>query len=134
MKNSQYLTADEKVKILTAFHRFIKSNFKKTQFTQGLYQYLSTHFGFIAHYDKNGFYEVRFEDSIGRVTTFQKISDAGPMNFKDENTSGCADLNLAILDAVHSNWNEVMGSARTDYLKDLKNDLASLQSKIDSLS
>jgi len=134
MKNSQYLTADEKVKILTAFQCFIKSDFKKTQFTRALYQYLSIHFGFIAHYDINGFYEARFENPVGRASTFQTINDAGPWNFRDENTSGCADLNLAILDVVHSNWNEVMGSARTEYLKDLKNDLASLQSKIDSLS
>jgi len=60
-------------KIVTAFGRFAASGYKKSLLTKPLYLALSRCFGFIAHYDRDGFYEARFGGPAARVATFAVI-------------------------------------------------------------
>ena len=60
-RDQHFMTAAEKEKVLRAWIRFLKSVCAKTQFTEALYQHLSLHCSFIAHFDRNGFYNFYFE-------------------------------------------------------------------------
>lgn len=59
--------ADEAV--VKAFDRFMASGYKRTLFTKDLYLALTRCFGFIAHFDCDGFYEARFGSPAARVDT-----------------------------------------------------------------
>lgn len=56
--------------IVKAFGRFAAAGYPRSLFTKELYQTLRHTFGFIAHYDLNGFYKERFEGPLERVDTF----------------------------------------------------------------
>lgn len=104
-KDGQFLKAEEKAKIAKTFERFLKSGLKRTIFTRALYQHLSLHFGFIAHYNIDGFYQARFGGFKSTYMTLQSIIHASPWSFNDDNTSGNADLNLA-LKAIAEKYND----------------------------
>jgi len=57
---TQWSTVEDKEKFLKHFERFIKSGCKETLFYKWFYVRLSMMFGFIAHYNKNGFYHEKF--------------------------------------------------------------------------
>lgn len=61
--------------IVKAFGRFAAAGYPRSLFTKDLYWALSRTFGFIAHYDLNGFYEARFEGPLRRVDTFAIMLD-----------------------------------------------------------
>lgn len=67
MKKVETTAADTKV--VRAFARFAKSGYKPSLFTRDLYLALSRSFGFIAHYDRDGFYAARFGGSDERMQT-----------------------------------------------------------------
>lgn len=51
------------------FERFVDSGYRWTAFKDPLYRALSNSFGFIAHYDRGGFYAARFErDRVETLT------------------------------------------------------------------
>lgn len=133
MKDGQYLKASEKEKIAKDFERFVKGGFKQSQFTKALYKHLSLHFGFIAHYDINGFYAARFANPQGRVQTFEQIITASQWTFKDENTSGNADLNRAIQKTVIEQLGTVAKNAKAEHAQNLRNRIAGLQSELKDL-
>jgi hypothetical protein len=55
-----FMSALDKEKVLKAFKRFVKSGFAWTSFSKALYEHLYLHCGFIAHYDRNGFWDYHF--------------------------------------------------------------------------
>lgn len=57
---TQWCSPQDKAKFLNDLARFVRSGFKETLFTKSLYTRLSMCFGHIAHYNKNGFYDVWF--------------------------------------------------------------------------
>ena len=121
MKDGKYLTAGEKTKILKSFERFVKSGFKETLFTKAVYKHLSLHFGFIAHYNQQGFYSARFEDAQGLAKTLHAIVNASPWTFVDDNTSGNADLNRGIQNVVKQKHSELAAVAVERRRAELKN-------------
>lgn len=62
MKDTKFMPADEKWKVLHQWDQFLKSNCAKDKFTERLYDHLSQHCSFIAHYDRHGFYDTYFEE------------------------------------------------------------------------
>lgn len=60
-RDEQFMSAAEKEKVFRAWTRFLKGGCTKAQFTEALYHHLIQHCSFIAHYDRNGFYNVYFE-------------------------------------------------------------------------
>lgn len=72
MKDTQFMTADEKQKVLRQWASFLKSGAKEG-FTEPLYHHLIMHCSFIAHYDRRGFYATYFsepEDTIHFLSQF----------------------------------------------------------------
>lgn len=67
-----------------AFERFALSGYRQTRFTDALYRALHLSFGFIAHFDRGGFYRVRFEDLAGRVETLRQMTDEQPWHNRPE--------------------------------------------------
>lgn len=59
--------------IARAFERFVDSGYEQKRFTKDLYEALRMSFGFIAHYDRGGFYQKRFSAPEDRVVTFAEI-------------------------------------------------------------
>lgn len=66
MKDAESLSAKEKSLILKSWHTFIKSGFEPGRFTKKLYDHFHLHCGFIAHYDKNGFYYTYWNDELNK--------------------------------------------------------------------
>lgn len=106
MKDVQFMTAKEKEMVLKQWKIFIKNGMKAEHFTDRLYNHLSLHCSFIAHYNRGGFYETYFvnpEDTIRFIGQFDK--DRG--NISIEYGMKCwltdpdyNDLNQAMCDAI----------------------------------
>ena len=56
MTATQYLTVEQKEKVLKNLIRFVESGFKRPLFTKDLYNNLNSMFGHIANYDLDTFY------------------------------------------------------------------------------
>jgi len=88
--DEQFLSASEKTKIYNAWKRFLKSDFKKGNFTDALYIHLHLHCGFIAHYDRNGFYSTYFvdpEDTMSFLRLFEQDCPGAWKFFENDLTS-----------------------------------------------
>jgi hypothetical protein len=69
------MSAEAKEKVLKDWKRFIEADFDKAKFTMRLYNHLSQHCSFIAHYNQAGFYGTYFEnpeDTLRFVKQFDK--------------------------------------------------------------
>jgi len=62
MKSTQFMSAEEKEKVLKDWQRFLAADFDKARFTKRLYEHLIQHCEFIAHYNQGAFYATYFED------------------------------------------------------------------------
>lgn len=62
-------------KTIALFKRFVSSGYAQAQFTKPLYHDLSQSFGFIAHFDRRGFYVARFEGWPERVETLAQVTE-----------------------------------------------------------
>jgi hypothetical protein len=56
LKDSKFMTAEQKKKVLRQWDKFIEGGFGFHLFTDAIYQHLNLHCGFIAHYNRAGFY------------------------------------------------------------------------------
>ena len=75
MIDSQFMTAREKEKVLKQWISFIKNDFRREKFSTRLYNHLYLHCGFIANYDRDGFYSTFFvnpQDTIIFLKYFNK--------------------------------------------------------------
>lgn len=61
MKDTKFMTATEKEKVLRDWEAFLKNGCKRVMFTKALYTHLIMHCSFIAHYNIHGFYSTYFE-------------------------------------------------------------------------
>ncbi len=68
MKDTEFMTGKEKMRVLHDWESFLKNGCDRVHFTKALYHHLEQHCSFIAHYDINGFYETYFEEPDDTVT------------------------------------------------------------------
>lgn len=61
MRDTKFMTAADKEKVLHQWEVFLRSGLSREKFTKSLYHHLIQHCSFIAHYDQNGFYSTYFE-------------------------------------------------------------------------
>jgi len=66
MTNTRFLSAEGKRYILKQWTTFIKSGFNPGRFTETTYNHLHLRAGFIAHYDRSGFYYTYWNDEVIR--------------------------------------------------------------------
>jgi len=64
MTDAEFLSAKEKQKILKQWELFVRKGFNLNKFTKLIYNHLHLHCGFIAHYDRFGFYYNYWNDEI----------------------------------------------------------------------
>jgi len=68
MSDGQFLSAGDKQKILEQWETFVKSGFQPGKFTRAIYEHLHLHCGYIAHYDRSGFYYTYWNDEVIRFS------------------------------------------------------------------
>ena len=61
MKDTKFMAANEKERVLRQWERFLAGGLRWEQFNKPLYNHLIQHCSFIAHYDRAGFYSTYFE-------------------------------------------------------------------------
>lgn len=66
MSDGQFLSALDKQKILRQWGKYVHCGFKPEMFTKAIYEHLHLHCGFIAHYDRMGFYYTYWNDEVVR--------------------------------------------------------------------
>ncbi len=66
-RDTKFMSAGEKDQAMRHWDRFVRSGFDRECFTDRLYNHLIQHCSFIAHYDRNGFYSVYFEDKKNTI-------------------------------------------------------------------
>lgn len=72
-KDVEYMSAKEKESVLKQWKTFLKFGCRFQHFTDRLYQHLIMHCGFIAHYNRHGFYEHYFTSVDGRRLFFSQF-------------------------------------------------------------
>ena len=60
--DAQYMTAAQKRRVLGDWVRFFAGGMEIKRFTKGLYQHLTLHCAYIAHYSRAGFFQTYFAD------------------------------------------------------------------------
>lgn len=74
-KDTKFMTALEKRKVLRQWELFLKSGLQRKKFTKSLYHHLIQHCSFIAHYDLAGFYSTYFEEGEDTVRFLSQFDD-----------------------------------------------------------
>ena len=75
-KDVRFLSAREKAQVLKQWETFLKYGCKKEHFTKLLYNHLTTHCSFIAHYDLHGFYATYFEEGEDTVRFLSQFDNS----------------------------------------------------------
>jgi hypothetical protein len=108
IRDEEFMSAAEKKLVLRAWISFLKHGCRREHFTQRLYQHLSLHCSFIAHYNGFGFYDFYFTTPGARTITFLDQFDPNKAGLSAEmgdiywlgDNATAADLNRAMRDAA----------------------------------
>src|SRR5579862_5379428 len=68
--DERFMSAHDKEIVLRDWIRFLKHGCKFQQFTKALYEHLTLHCSFIAHYNRLGFHEFYFGEISASTTRF----------------------------------------------------------------
>ncbi len=109
--DAQYMTAQQKRRVLGDWVRFFQSGMELKRFTKRLYQHLTLHCSFIAHFNRQGFFDTYFAnpESFQRfLNQFDRtkgcVSSEYGMTYwiRDGNDVSAEyyDLNNALVDAI----------------------------------
>lgn len=74
LKDTQFMSAKDKQLVLKHWSKFLAGGLKWEHFTKALYEHLILHCEFIAHYDRQGFYNTYFvdgDDTVSFLNQFQ---------------------------------------------------------------
>lgn len=119
MKDGKYCSAVDKLLIINAWDSFLKNGLKEGAFTRRLYSYLMNQFGFIAHYNREGFLNERFRDYCDIKDTFNQILNAERYYFDDARTE-YADLNRAVRDLTEKHCDAVLAVFKQKKIRELE--------------
>jgi len=123
---------NEQLKIARAFDRFAGCGFKRSLFTKALHEHMHINFGFIAHFDRDGFYCARFDDPDGLVVTLNRIMRAEAYYFDESNPNH--ELNRHIRDTVRDAAPRILTQARDTKLASLRTTMAQCAREIKELT
>lgn len=62
LRDSKFMAKEDKAKVLKQWRTFLKHGCQYKHFTKRLYEHLSLHCEFIAHFGRHGFYATYFEE------------------------------------------------------------------------
>lgn len=126
--STKFMTSDEKSRILRAFTNFIKSGFEEKKFTKAVYDHLHLNCGFIAHYNKEGFYRSRFcglENITETMNTLINGKHGGP---------DYVDINSAIARIAEIYYEHIMVEYRKIEKSNLEYERKIIEDKLSKLS
>ncbi len=75
MKDTKFMPARERGLVLRQWETFLRNGCRREDFTNALYHHLMQHCSFIAHYNRDGFYQTYFcegEDTAHFLTQFDR--------------------------------------------------------------
>ena len=109
--DAQYMTAQQKRRVLGDWVRFFAGGMEIKRFTKGLYEHLTLHCAYIAHYSRAGFFQTyfadpealqRFLDQFDRSKGCVSTEYGSTYWIRDGNECSAAyyDLNNALVDAI----------------------------------
>jgi len=75
LKDTKFMSAQEKERVLRQWEQFLKSGLAREKFTKALYEHLHLHCSFIAHYDIHGFYATYFESGDDIATFLSQFDE-----------------------------------------------------------
>lgn len=117
MSDAEFMSASEKEKVIKQWASFIKSGFRFDMFTENLYKHLHLHCGYIAHYDKSGYYYTYWNDEVIRYARGNG-NDTGPTpktfyeweSFLDQFTiwGDYYDINVMMMRTLHDGLSKVV--------------------------
>jgi hypothetical protein len=130
LKDSQFMSAHEKRRVLRDWQLFLKSALGWEWFTEALYHHLTQHCSFIAHYDRVGFYSTYFQrgdDTVRFLSQFdqrQAKEDGIPASVEYGMTYWAKgeyeDINRAMIDIAGAHIPSLVQQAtKTQMLSDL---------------
>jgi len=134
--DSKFMTAFEKDKVLDDWNTFLKSDFDPQFFTDKLYNHLTAHASFIAHFNRGGFYNTYFQDPE-RTLGFLKQFDAdGNMDSVEYGYDGwltdstAGDLNKGMIVAFTPLKNKIYLTLRNESLGEDEKELEQMKRKV----
>lgn len=118
-KDVKFMTAIEKERVVKQFNNFVKHLIKDfgdddkcfKAFTKGLYEHLHLHCGFIAHYDRHGFYHTYFGgQNIDDLNNFMNhfINEEGKVELHDWCAHDYDDINSEMAAILINNSKELI--------------------------
>ena len=147
-KSVQFMSAEEKKLVFRNWERFLvplaldePGQKIYEAFTNRLYYYLSQHCSFIAHYNRNGFYETYFanpEDTPKFLQQFDRDKgyvswEYGATFWLDGPNGDYADINRAMCEAFDPAKAGIYAALRRRSIKQRESQLAKLQEELDDM-
>lgn len=77
MKDTKFMTAKDKELALKQWRTFIKEGMQAKHFTKRIYEHLSLHCSFIAHYNREGFYSTYFQQPEDTIKFLEQFDPTG---------------------------------------------------------
>lgn len=77
MTDARFMTAVEKRQVLKHWEAFLKGGMSRDHFTSALYEHLIQHCSFIAHYDRQGFYDYCFRSGDMKKRFLSQFDPSG---------------------------------------------------------
>ena len=139
--DAQYMTAQQKRRILGDWGRFFETRMDYKRFTKRLYEHLTLHCSFIAHFNRQGFFDTYFANPEG----LQRFLD------QFDRTKGCVsteygmtywirggndvsqqyyDLNGALVDAIADMLPALREQARQRAVENARQQLRASEQKL----
>jgi len=116
LSDGEFMSAREKGLVLKAWVRFLKRGLRFADFTKRLYGHLIQHCSFIAHYNRDGFYQTYFEsgeDTVRFLSQFDKRGECRSVEYGGPwLCGGYADLNGAMVEEAAPYLPALIESAR----------------------
>ena len=139
MKDVQFMSAKEKEMVLKQWRTFLKRGCQWEHFTKRLYDHLTLHCSFIAHYNRLGFYDYYFNAGSQREKFFSQfdISEGGVsveigMTYW-RTCSDYGDINMAMCQEFAKYKRELLRAARHDEVESAENNLRAAQARFDNV-
>ena len=133
-KDVPFMTAAEKQKVLNAWSRLIKTVLESDEeekwwnaFNDSLYQHLHMHCGFIAHYDRRGFFATYFNDGEESIRFFEHFKE---LYYSSQDH---IDINQAMTDALKPHLEALYEKFRGDAIRDKELRIKVLQAEVSGL-
>ena len=97
-------TPERKARFVNSLLKFIRDGFPRDRFTRQLYMGLSTHgyFGFIAHYDLDGFHHAQFSTPDRQARFLKQLRSCCARDSKLDRPDLWTDVKTVLLDRLGS--------------------------------